>query len=146
MANASVKARLDDLENKKADIEISIAREKIEKTPLSKEQIVFWLGRFKGGDIDDPAYRQSLEDIFINSIALYNDRIVIAFNWKDGSKTISQAEFEAAVDGEGNAIDVELAEMPWIGEGSGSFLDDNRSCCCKYSFALAVGSRREGIY
>ena len=126
MANASVKTRLDDLETKKADIEISIAREKLEKTPLSKEQIVFWIGRFKGGDIDDPAYRQSLVDIFINSIFLYDDKLVIAFNWKDGSKTISLAELEAAVGGEGNAVDMSMAGMPQIGEASGSHLDNNR--------------------
>jgi len=39
--SASVKSRLEELETKKADIEIAIAREKIEQTPLSKEQIVF---------------------------------------------------------------------------------------------------------
>ena len=104
IANASVKQRLDELEAKKADLEIAFAREKIEQTPLTKEQIVFWISRFKGGDIDDPAYRSSLVDIFVNAIFLYDDKIVITFNWKDGTKTVTFAELEDAMIGdEGDA-------------------------------------------
>jgi hypothetical protein len=96
IANASVKQRLDELETKKADLEISLAREKIEKTPLTKEQIVFWISKFKGGDIENPDYRRSLVDIFVNSVFLYDDKLVITFNWKDGSKIVTLAELEAA--------------------------------------------------
>lgn len=96
VATASVKQRLNDLEEKKADLEIAIAREKIAKTPLTKEQIVFWISKFKDGDIDDPAYRQSIVDIFVNSIFLYDDRLAITFNWKDGTKTVSLGELETA--------------------------------------------------
>ena len=60
IATASVKQRLDELEGKKADLEIAIAREKIEKPPLDKERIEFWISRFKDGDVDDPSYRQPL--------------------------------------------------------------------------------------
>ena len=104
IANTSVKQRLDELEAKKADLEIALAREKIEQTPLTKEQIVFWISRFKGGDIDDPVYRSNLVDIFVNAIFLYDDKIVITFNWKDGTKTVLLAELEDALSGsEGNA-------------------------------------------
>ncbi len=57
LMNASAKQRLDELEEKKADIEISLAKEKIEKIPLTKGQVVFWISRFRSGDIDDPACR-----------------------------------------------------------------------------------------
>jgi hypothetical protein len=96
IATASVKQRLDELELKKTDLEISIAQEKIEKAPLTKEQIIFWISKFKGGDIDNLDYRRSLVDIFVNSIFLYDDRLVITFNWKDGAKTVTLAELEAA--------------------------------------------------
>jgi DNA invertase Pin-like site-specific DNA recombinase/TolA-binding protein len=95
-ATASVKQRLGELEEAKADIEISIAREKIGKPVLTKEQIVFWISRFKGGDVDDPAYRKAVVDVFVNSVFLYDDKLVIAFNWKDGSKTVTLAELETA--------------------------------------------------
>jgi hypothetical protein len=96
IANVSVKQRLDDLETKKADLEIAIAKEKIEKTPLTKEQIMFWISKFKDGDIDDPVYRRAIVDIFVNSVFLYDDKLVITFNWKDGTKTVSLTELESA--------------------------------------------------
>jgi DNA invertase Pin-like site-specific DNA recombinase/DNA-directed RNA polymerase subunit M/transcription elongation factor TFIIS len=98
LMNASAKQRLDDLEMKKADFEISLAKEKIERTPLTKEQIVFWISKFKDGDIDDPKYRRDMVDIFVNSIFLYDDKIIIAFNYKDGTKTVSLAELESAAE------------------------------------------------
>jgi hypothetical protein len=102
---------------KKADLEISLAKEKIEKTPLTKEQIVFWISRFKDGDIDDPAYRKAIVDIFVNSIFLYDDLLVITLNWKDGTKTLTLAELESAADGS------ETAKASSINEISCSHLD-----------------------
>jgi DNA invertase Pin-like site-specific DNA recombinase len=102
LANASVKQRLDELESKKADLEIAIAKEKIEKTTLTKEQIVFWISKFKDGDIDDHEYRKTLVDIFVNAVFLYDDKLVITFNWKDSSKTVTMTELEAVVGDNGN--------------------------------------------
>jgi len=96
--NASAKERLDGLEAKKADLEIALAKETIAKTPITKEQIVFWISRFKDGDINDPQFRQNMVDIFVNSIYLYEDRIVIVFNCKDGTKTVTLAELDAAIE------------------------------------------------
>lgn len=118
LMNASAKQRLDDLEEKKIDLEIAIAKEKIEKPPLSKEQIVFWISKFKDGDIDDTEYCKSIVDIFVNSIFLYEDKLVIAFNYKDGTKTVSLTEFESAVD---DAESIEV--VPNNGISGGSFLD-----------------------
>jgi len=97
VANASVKQRLDELETKKIDLEIAIAKEKIQKTPLTKEHIVFWIGRFKGGDINSFDYRKTITDVFINSIFLYEDKLVIAFNWENGTKTVTLSELESAM-------------------------------------------------
>ena len=75
-------------------------REKIEQTPLTKEQIVFWISKFKDGDIDNLEYRKAIVDIFLNSVFLYDDKLVITFNWKDGTKTVSLEMLEAAdIDG-----------------------------------------------
>ena len=116
--NASAKRRLDDLESKKQDIEISLAREKIEKTPLSHEQIVFWISKFRDGDIGDPTYRQAIVDIFVNSIFLYDDKLVIGFNWQDGTKTMMLEELEAA------SKKVTNGKMLNLSGNLSSFLDD----------------------
>ncbi|MCL2077504.1 MAG: recombinase family protein [Oscillospiraceae bacterium] len=63
-ANDSLRKRLDDLETKKEQLEISISKESIEKPSLDKEGIIFWISRFKGGDVDNPAYRKSIIDTF----------------------------------------------------------------------------------
>ena len=129
LMNASAKERLDDLEAKKAELEVSLVREKIEKTPLTKEQIVFWIDRFKDGNVDDPEYRRSLVDIFVNLIFLYDDKLVIAFNWKDGSKTVSLAELEGAAEGDGS-----ISETAKIRKALCSHLDDNRPPSTKPKF------------
>ena len=111
VSGSSVKNRLTELEVKKADLEIAIAKESIAKPPLEKEKIVFWISRFKDGNIDDPAYRKSIVDIFINSVFLYDDELVIGFNWKDGTKKIKLSEFEKAVKATGK------------GKNKGSYLE-----------------------
>jgi len=140
-----VKQRLDELEMKKADLEIALAREKIEKTPLTKEQIVFWISKFKGGDIENTAYRKAIVDIFLNSAFLYDDKLVITFNWKDGTKTVSLAELEAAADGDDSGGDTaETGKVLNINDFKCSHLDGNRPPICgkselKYSPIVPVG-------
>ena len=119
IATASVKQRLGDLEEKKAELEISLAREKIVKPPLTREQIIFWISKFKDGDVDDPVYRQAIVDIFVNSIFLYDDKLVIGFNWKDGTKTVTLAELEAASE------DITDDGTPNSSGLCGSYLDDS---------------------
>ena len=121
LMNASAKERLDSLEEKKADVEISLAREKIEKPPLSREQIVFWISRFKDGNIDDIEYRKNIVDIFVNAIFLYEDKLIITFNYKDGTKTVTLAELEAAISDIGGGNNTLNASV--VG---GSYLDGHR--------------------
>jgi len=102
LLNASAKERLDGLEAKKTDLEIALAKEKIEKPLLTKEQIVFWISKFKDGNVDDPEYQQAIVDIFINSIFLFEDKLVITFNCKDGTETVTLTELEAAIESDTN--------------------------------------------
>jgi hypothetical protein len=97
ISNPSVKLRLDELESKKTDLEIAIAKEEIKDTKLTKEQIVFFISNFKDGNIDNPEYRRSIVDLFINAIFLYDDNLVITFNWKNGTKTVSLKELEETI-------------------------------------------------
>lgn len=85
----STKQRLEDLESMQADISIKLAQEQIQKPLISKDHVVFWISKFKDGDIESPEYRKKIIDIFVNSVFLYDDRMVITCNYKDGTKTIS---------------------------------------------------------
>lgn len=93
---ASTKDRLAALENEKATFEASIAREQAENPVLTREQIRFFLERYRHTDATDPVERQRLIDCFINAVYLYEDKIVLVFNYKDGTKTISLKELECS--------------------------------------------------
>lgn len=61
---------------------------------LTKEQIIFWFERFRKLNTNKLEHRCRLIDSFINSVYLYDDRMVITFNYKDGAKTITLEEIE----------------------------------------------------
>ena len=63
---------------------------------LTEEQIIFWISKFKDGDIDDPAYQRNIIDIFVNAIYLYEDKIVLTYNYKSDSRTISLEDIEVS--------------------------------------------------
>ena len=60
----------------------------------------FWLTRFRKLDLSQREQRQALIDTFINAIYLYDDKMLITFNYKEGTETVSFAEATEAVVGE----------------------------------------------
>ncbi|WP_085833813.1 recombinase family protein [Clostridium merdae] len=93
---SSTKGRLDELEEAKSRIEISILQEEMEKPLLTKDQLLFWLYRFRDSDIKNPNHRQRLVDSFVNAIYLYDDKIILTFNFKEGSKTLDLSDIECS--------------------------------------------------
>lgn len=93
---ASTKDCLNALEAEKTMLETSIAQEQADHPILTREQIRFFLKRYRHTDVTDPVERQRLIDCFINAVYLYEDKIVILFNYKDGTKTISLKELECS--------------------------------------------------
>ena len=91
---SSTKERLEELEQQKSEIAVQITKEEMRRPTLTKEQIVFWFERFRKMNTNKLEHRRRLIDSFINSIYLYDDRMVITFNYKDGSKTITMEEIE----------------------------------------------------
>lgn len=86
---SSTKQRLEELEATKSNLEINLINEEMQRPILTKEQISFWLYKFTKTDITNYEQRQRLIDSFINAIYLYDDKIIITFNYKDGSRTIT---------------------------------------------------------
>jgi len=103
----STKRRLDDLEAAKSDLEIKILQEEMQKPLLTREQILFWLHKFRGIDASNREHRQRLIDIFINAIYLYDDKIVLTFNYKEDAKTITMAEIQESFGSDLNAVGAE---------------------------------------
>ncbi len=85
----ATKARLESLEASKEDLEIKIANEKLIKPKLSPEFVTFWLQQFRKLDVTIQEHRKMLIDTFINTVYLYDDKIVITFNYQDHTKSIT---------------------------------------------------------
>ena len=93
----STKARLDELEAAKDELEAKISCEKLAKPKISPDFVRFWLERFRKLDVRQPSHRKMLIDAFVNSIYLYDDKMLITFNYKDGTKTISFGDVKDAI-------------------------------------------------
>lgn len=86
---SSTKQRLEELEETKSKLEVNVLQEELHKPILTKEQIAFWICRFRKYDVTIPEQRERLIDTFVNAIYLYDDKIRFVFNYKDGSKTVT---------------------------------------------------------
>ena len=109
---SSTKERLEQLEETKRELEARIAEEKLAKPKIKEEFIRFWLLRFRKLDMSLKDQRQALVDTFINSIYLYDDKVLITFNYKEGTQTITFEEAAQAAS-KGNGSDLDCLAAPW---------------------------------
>lgn len=93
---SSTKERLDALEQRRDELKTAIAQARLERPKFTREQIVQWISRFKYGSIDDKEYQKEIIDIFLNSVYVYDDRLVLTYNYRDGTETLTLQEIEAA--------------------------------------------------
>ena len=98
----STKSHLMELEAEKANIEKGIAREIIREPDLERDQIVFFLERFRDGDIQDEAYRLFLIDTFLQAVYVYDDRLVITLNYSGDNNTVTKSLADEAAGGGGS--------------------------------------------
>ena len=93
----STKQRLEELESRKKELSVQIAKEELTKKPVyTKDHFIHWFEYLRGLDIKKISHRRRLIDSFVNSIYLYDDRFIITFNFTNDSKTITFAELEEA--------------------------------------------------
>lgn len=92
----STKERLEQLEARRDNLKTSLLQTQIERPKYSKQQIVDWISRFKYGSIDDKAYQKEIIDTFLNSVYVYDDRMIFTYNFKDGTETLSLDDIKTA--------------------------------------------------
>lgn len=73
--------------------------------------MTFWLHRFRKLDVRQQSHRKMLIDTFINAIFLYDDKMVITFNYKEGTKAITFAELQEAISNK-NGSDLDCLAAP----------------------------------
>lgn len=88
--NDTTRERMTNLEKQKKEIENSIEIEKFKRdTPkITKERAIYWLETFKDGNIHDYQYQKQIIDTLINSVLLYKDKIVIAYNYSNETEEV----------------------------------------------------------
>jgi hypothetical protein len=76
--------RLVELEKDKRDITRQLAEEEKYIYRIDRDQIVFWLSKFKNGDIKDEKFRRHIIDLIVNSVTVWDEpdgfRITTAYN------------------------------------------------------------------
>ena len=88
----STKQRLEELEGRRLDLEDAIASEKIEKPRFSRDQLTFWLERFRSVDPSDPYSQEFMStfiDMFIKAVYVYDDHLRIVCNFTGDAGSVS---------------------------------------------------------
>ncbi len=92
----STKDRLQELEAQKLDLENQIICEEIARPQLTREQLTYFIYRFRKTEVSDLQQKQRLIDSFVNAIYLYDDKLVFTFNYKEGAKTVSLLDIQSS--------------------------------------------------
>ena len=80
--------------------------------------MTFWLHRFRKLDVrqkshrNQKSHRKILIDTFINAIFLYDDKMVITFNYKDGTDTITFDDLKTALADKNTGSDLDCSTAP----------------------------------
>ena len=108
----STKSRLEQLEATKEELEYIISVERLVKPRLTYDHLYRYLIRFRTLDMKKLEHRKMLIDTFVNAVYLFDDKVVITFNYKDGSKTITFSELNAALSEQHPGSDMNCCGAP----------------------------------
>ena len=103
---STTKQRMLELEQARDEINLKLIKEESKKPKLTKEGIVLWLRQIQAMQLETKEHKQRLIDIFVNAVYLYDDKLIIAFNYKDATKTVSLKEVNGSI--------IECAGVPKI--------------------------------
>ena len=93
----TTKECLEDLETQRDSLKASILQLQLERRKFTKEEIVDWISKYKYGNINDLDYRKEIIDTFVNSVFVYDDKLVLTYNYKDGTETLTLQEIESVL-------------------------------------------------
>ncbi len=78
-----------ELEAQKDELTVELSKLRIAAgIRYTVREVETWLKGFCTGDACDPDFRRRIIEVFVNSVYVYDDRIVIYYNLRDGRQTI----------------------------------------------------------
>ena len=93
----STKQRLDELEARKEEILVNIQTAELQKPKLTREQMTAWFEQFRHGDPANREFQKRLIGTFVNAVYVFDDKLVLTYNYQHGTQTISLEEIESAL-------------------------------------------------
>ena len=96
----STKTRLEELEAEEERIKCDIEREQMGSQLITEDQIWYIFDKFRKMDLSMPRQRQRLFDSFLQSIVLFDDRLIISFNYRSQPVTIMLDQLIEFVNGD----------------------------------------------
>ena len=144
----STKTTLMELEQEKNELEAKIAQEEIKMPILSKEQIRCWLHHFRFYKRSNETQMQKLIDVFVNSIYVYDDKMLITYNYKDGEKCVDYDEIQKYMqkkENSDNRNDYQSSPINVFGEPSEIRTPDNLIKSAKICINYFSASSKNGL-
>lgn len=87
IAHARIYARMETLDAQKQELESDLAHLRIAaEIQLTEAEVRSWLKSFCDGDSQDLEFRKRIIDVFVNSIFLYDDKVVTFYNIRGGKQ------------------------------------------------------------
>jgi len=87
VAHKKIYERMEVLDAQKVELETDLARLRVAcAIKLTETEVRAWLRSFTKGDPLDEDFRRRIIDVFINSIYLYDDRVLMFYNIKGGKQ------------------------------------------------------------
>jgi DNA invertase Pin-like site-specific DNA recombinase len=120
IASDSLMERLVELEKDKKKILRLLEEEEKYVCRIDREQIIFWLEKFKGGNLEDEGFRRIIIDLIVNSVTVWDEpdgfRITTAYNLtscKNKTYRVSPSS-EKGFGFEGSESTIERKSEPYI--------------------------------
>ena len=89
---------MDELEEQKSELEAALAVSKLKQDlGLTKEKILYFLYRFADMDYTDLNCQKRLIKTFINSVFVYDDKIVLTFNYSGDDRIVTLKEIDGGL-------------------------------------------------
>lgn len=88
-ARGRIAARMEQIEAEKTSYEGELAKLRIAShNKITKKEVLAWLSTFRNGDPLDADFCRRVIDTFVNSVQLYDDRIVVFYNIRGGREVL----------------------------------------------------------
>jgi hypothetical protein len=91
-ARPALAEKIERLTDEKEALEVDLAKLRVaNKIRLTEDEIVAWLRSFCKGDLFDMDFRRRIIDVLVNSVFVFDDKIIVYYNVK-GGKQVSYLE------------------------------------------------------